>query len=127
MKANMARNVIIKLILTGFAAGLANGLLGAGGGIIIVFAISRILPDVSKNASEAFLMALCVMLPISVLSCFIYYARGHMSLDGIGIFIIPAVLGGVLGGFMLGRLKADIVKKLFAVLTVISGMILVVR
>ena len=72
-------------------------------------------------------MALCVMLPISVLSCFIYYARGHMSLDGIGIFIIPAVLGGVLGGFMLGRLKADIVKKLFAVLTVISGMILVVR
>ena len=124
---SMARGIIIKLALVGFFAGATNGLLGAGGGIIIVFALSRVLPEIKKNTIEAFSTALCVMLPISLLSCFIYSARGHMSLDGFGIFILPAVLGGALGGFMLGRLKVSFAKKLFATLTVISGMILIVR
>lgn len=127
MAGNRSRNIIVGLALVGLCAGVVNGLLGAGGGIIIVFALSRLLPDVGRDTGEAFSTALCVMLPISALSCFIYSARGHVSLDGFGIFIIPAVVGGAVGGLLLQRLRVSLLKKLFATLTVISGMILIVR
>ena len=117
----------LALLLAGFAAGCANGLLGAGGGIIIVLAVSRLLSKRLQRKNDAFCIALCVMLPISALSFFIYALRGHISTDGFGIFILPAIAGGILGGFLLGHLGSSLVKKLFAALMVISGILLIVR
>ena len=117
----------LALLLAGFAAGCANGLLGAGGGIIIVLAVSRLLSKRLQRKNDAFCIALCVMLPISALSFLIYALRGHISTDGFGIFILPAIAGGILGGFLLGRLGSSLVKKLFAALMVISGILLIVR
>ena len=115
------------LLLAGFAAGCANGLLGAGGGIIIVLAVTKLMSARLAHKNDAFSIALCVMLPISALSCIIYTFRGHMSTDGFGVFILPAITGGILGGFLLGKLGSTFVKKLFAALMVISGILLIVR
>ena len=127
MKKTVTRHIALKLSLAGLLAGVLNGLLGAGGGIIIVFAVSRLLTDIDKDKNGAFAMALCVMLPVSALSCAIYAMRGHMSLDGFGVFILPAVIGGAVGGALLGRIRSDLLKKLFSALIVVSGIILIVR
>ncbi len=127
MKKSISRNTAVKLLAVGLAAGTLNGLLGAGGGIIIVYAVTRLLPEVAADKNGAFSTALCVMLPVSVLSAVIYSTRGHMSLEGFGIFILPAIIGGALGGLLLGKIKQDLLKRLFAVLIVISGIILIVR
>ena len=121
------RGVTLKLAVAGLLSGVVNGLLGAGGGIIIVFAVSRLLSEQLSNKNDVFSMALCVMLPISLVSCVIYALRGHMSMDGFGIFLIPAIIGGVIGGLLLGRLKAAFMRKLFAILVIISGILLIVR
>lgn len=115
------------LALFGLLAGTVNGLLGAGGGIIIVFALNKILGDRALDKNGAFATALCIMLPISVLSVLIYSSRGHVSMEGFGVFIIPALLGGAVGGLLLGKLKTAFLKKLFAGLIIVSGILLIVR
>lgn len=118
---------LAKLILVGFAAGIANGLLGAGGGTVIVFGISKVLGDALTDGNDVFATALCVMLPVSAASSVIYAMSGHITTQGFGAFALPAIIGGAVGGLLLGKLRASWVKKLFAVLVIISGILLIMR
>lgn len=117
----------IKLSLAGLLAGTVNGLLGAGGGIIIIYALNKIIGEKELDKNGAFATALCIMLPISVLSVLIYSSRGHISMEGFGVFLLPAIIGGALGGVLLGKLNTAFLKKLFAGLVIISGILLLVR
>ena len=119
--------VVIKLVAIGVIAGLTNGLLGAGGGTVVVYGLGRALGGEIEDANDVFSTALCVMLPISAVSCLIYALKGHISTDGFGLFALPAIVGGAVGGLLLGKIKSDAVKKIFAVLVIISGILLIVR
>ncbi len=116
-----------KLLLAGLAAGVVNGLLGAGGGIITVFALGKIYKERMSDKNDVFAHALCVMLPLSLLSCVIYFTRGSFSTEGFGAFVLPAVLGGAVGGALLDKLRADMLRRLFSALVIISGILLIVR
>ena len=115
------------------AAGIANGLLGAGGGIILVFALSPALGGLFEKGEEFYtrrdLMAiyLSVMIPVSVVSAVRYGLAGTLDLSYSQRVIIPAILGGILGGFLLGRLKESFILKLFAFLVIYSGIAMIVR
>lgn len=113
------------LIVGGILAGFINGLLGAGGGIIIVFVLSRVLRE--SDSRDIFANALCVMLPLSAVSCAIYVANGSTSFEGFSAFILPAILGGLLGGLLLCKINTFFLKKLFAALVAISGFLLLFR
>lgn len=113
--------------LTGVLAGFANGLLGAGGGVIVVYALSSAFGDELSDARDVFANALCVMLPISVVSCIGYAFMGEISTSGLGAFIIPAILGGVCGGLLLGRINAGFLKRLFALIVIYSGIMLIIK
>lgn len=114
------------LILGGLAAGFANGLLGAGGGIIIVWTLTKALEGAVKDSKDIFANALAVMLPVSAMSAISYATHGSLPTDGILRFILPAVLGGVTGAFLLDRISADAVKILFGFLVILSGIIMVI-
>ena len=115
------------LVLFGFLAGTVNGLLGAGGGILVVYAMAYALRGAPSDSRDLYANALCVMLPISVLSCVRYAMSGNLRLDGFTRFAVPALIGGVVGGFLLGRLRVGALKALFAALVIYSGIVLVVR
>ena len=117
----------IFLSATGFLSGIANGLLGAGGGIIVVFALQRAFAEEMGDSKDVFANALCVMLPVSAISCVLYAEGGNLTTSGMGLYAIPALLGGLLGGFLLGRLRLKSIKKLFAALVVYSGIMLLIK
>ena len=121
-----ARSVLL-LLGGGLAAGFLNGLLGAGGGIVVIFVLTKLLGDSITRKNAVYGNALCVMLPISILTCALYASRGYMSVGGFGVFVLPALLGGLAGGILLGRLDAGFIKKCFAGLVIVSGIILIVR
>ena len=125
--STLSKNTLPKLLAAGFLAGAVNGLLGAGGGIITVFALTKIYKEKMNDKNAVFAHALCVMLPLSLISTLLYLARGSFSVSGFGVFIIPAVLGGFIGGFLLDKLKATFLNRLFAALVIISGILLIVR
>lgn len=115
------------LPISGLVAGLVNGLLGAGGGIIIVWSLTYALEDCDFDKKDVFANALCVMLPLSAVSCVIYAISGNLSLNGIGVYMIPAILGGIAGSLLLPRLKLSSLKRLFSALVIYSGIILIIK
>ena len=127
IKEFMRGGKLLPLATAGIGAGFVNGLLGAGGGIVVIFALTKLIGDDILQKNAVFGNALCVMLPISVLTCVLYAARGYMRLEGFGVFAIPALLGGLAGGLLLGKLDSAMLKKGFAGLVIISGIILMVR
>ena len=115
------------LAVSGFIAGVVNGLLGAGGGILIIAAFSRIMKNELPEKKDVFVNSLCVMLPISALSCLLYAIRGNLSSEGFGIFALPAIIGGAAGGLLTDRIRSRALKKLFAALVIISGVLLIIK
>ena len=117
----------IMLMLTGIAAGFTNGLLGAGGGILIVFGMSSLLKNDPDGGRDVFANALAVMMPISVVSVISYLLRGRMLCESFNVYLIPTVLGGLVGGFLLDRLKLPLLKKMFAIIVIWSGIYMILR
>jgi uncharacterized membrane protein YfcA len=125
MKISTKSNFFLPLM--GFISGITNGLLGAGGGIIIVYALNYMLGEQIQDRRDVFANALCVMLPISVVSCIFYATSGNLSISGIGVYSIPAILGGILGALLLSKLKLNALKRLFAGLVIYSGIMLLIK
>ena len=117
----------LRLALLGLAAGFSNGLLGAGGGIIIVFGLSPLLSHEENGTRDVFANALTVMLPVSIVSVISYIIKGRFDTDSFGVYAIPAIVGGFLGAVLLDRLNLTVIKKLFAILVIWSGIYLIMR
>ena len=122
---------MLTLALGGTLAGFFNGLLGAGGGIILVFALARIVEKTDEGARSVYANALCVMLPLSLFTLFRYASKGVFSPDFTGElsaeYILGAIIGGALGGILLGKLRGGRLRKLFALLTLVSGILMITR
>ena len=121
--------VFFLLIFGGFLAGFCNGLLGAGGGIILVLLLSFLLPDDDESAKSVYPNAIVVMVALSCLTLARYISAGTLS-DGLerpAIIFVGASVGGLLGGAVLQRIGSRTLKRLFAVLTVVSGVLMITR
>jgi uncharacterized membrane protein YfcA len=105
----------------GFLAGLLNGLLGAGGGIILVRGADKILPGEYQSSRDVFANALAVMLPISAVSAIAYVLRGSVHGLEFAPFILPAIIGGVGGGLLLAVIDTRFLRLIFSALVVWSG------
>ena len=122
----ISARVVPPLLLGGFLGGLIGGALGAGGGLIVVMTLERVMRSQGAGG-DPFSTAMCVMLPLSLFSAVLYALRGSMSLQGFSPFLLPAVLGGACGGLLMSRVRRGTMKKAFAALIVVSGVILAVR
>ncbi len=116
----------LTLLAVGICAGFLNGLLGAGGGIVIVFGLNRLLGSNLEDKRSVYATAIAVILPLSVLTAIQYFRRGSLELNAFAPLILPAVAGGVLGGLLLRRLSPRFLSRLFAAVVLISGIVLVV-
>ncbi len=116
-----------KLILPfgGLCAGFINGLLGTGGGIIIIFMLNMMYRN--SDPKDSFATAIASILPMSVVSAGFYLKGGSFALSDVLIYILPAVVGGIMGALLLCRIKADLLKKVFACLVIYAGVSLIVK
>ena len=84
-----------------------------------------------EGARSVYSNALIVMGVLSCVTLFRYFSSGSLreSLelsDKTGVFI-GAALGGALGGILLGRLGGSRLKTIFAIATLISGILMITR
>ena len=120
----MNRKKDILSLLLGAAAGFINGLLGAGGGILLVRGAKYIFPDSALQPRDVFASALAVMLPISAASVVLYSTQGGAIPLQLTRFALPAVLGGTGGAMLLSVIEPRLLKLIFAALTVWSGIMM---
>lgn len=84
--------------LSGAAAGLANGLFGAGGGMILV----PLLSGWNKAEDKAcFTTALAVILPLSAVSLGVYALHGGLPWQTAWPYLIGGFFGGLGGGLLI--------------------------
>ena len=96
----------------GVAAGLLNGLLGAGGGMIAV----PLLEALGVEGKQAHATSLAVIVPLSLVSAGVYWARGWVSPGEALVFLPGGLLGALLGAKLLARANTAWVKGGFALL-----------
>lgn len=107
------------LILAGFfSAGVINGLFGTGGGILLVWLFKRVL---KTNAKDAFAQSLLTVIPMSVVSGLLYGTAGSFAPGETVPYLVPAVLGGLLGALLNDRCNPRLLKIIFSALVVYSG------
>lgn len=94
----------VKSALIGIVTGLCNGLFGSGGGTIVVPCMERFL-DVEAHKAHA--TAIAIILPLSVISAFLYL-RG---VDILWSAVIWTSVGGVVGGYIGARLLSKVPTK----------------
>lgn len=83
------------LVLSGLAAGAVNGLLGAGGGMILVPLLGFLT---RLEDREIFSASLAIILPISLISVLVSAANGTLILDGVLPWLIGSAAGGIIAG-----------------------------
>lgn len=115
------------LVGCGFAAGLINGLLGAGGGIVLVLVISRLCRTSLPDSRDVYANALLVTLALTLTSTVLYITGGNAPPSDLSGLVLPAAAGGLVGGLLLGRISSDTIKLIFALLLVVSGVVMILR
>lgn len=110
-------------ILLGVSAvsGFCNALIGAGGGILLSFALARLARDDFPDRRDVYVNSQAAMIPGCAVSCLIYATRGSLDTTGFSIYAIPAALGGIIGSLLLSKIKNVWIAKIFAILVIWSG------
>ena len=106
-------------VIAGILAGMLNGFLGSGGGIIVVFALGLLLPD--RDPKDIFATAVLSVLPMSMVSAYFYYRGGGISVTEYAPYYASALFGGVLGAVLLDKIPTALLKAVFAVLMLWAG------
>lgn len=110
---------IIGLILLGIVAGVAGGLFGIGGGIIIVPVLVLLFGLTQKTAQGTSLVALIA--PVGIFAVMNYYREGQADLMKGVLIGLGFLAGGYLGSRIALGLDPDTMRKSFAVFLVIVG------
>ena len=115
---------VIFMILLGVFVGFVNGFLGAGGGMILVPLIILLLKMDTKVAHAT---AILIILPICITSGVVYAIKGSFELNIFLPCLLGTVVGGVLGTFILAKLKNNAITSIFSVVMIVAGIIMIVK
>ena len=108
------------VLLTGVTGGIASGLFGIGGGVIMVPILGLLLGFSQHRAQGTSLVALIP--PTSLLAVLAYGRAGYVDWRT-GLLLIPGVfLGGIAGGSLAKRIPSAMMRRVFAALMFLLGM-----
>ncbi len=113
----------LKISISGIIAGLCNGLFGSGGGTIVVPAMVHL---VRMKEHDAHATALAVILPLTVVSSFVYYRSGFFEWDVIWKVAAGGALGGCIGAWILNRISTYWLRKVFGFFMIIAAIRMII-
>jgi uncharacterized protein len=107
------------VLLAGVVGGIASGMFGIGGGVILVPILGLLLGFSQHRAQGTSLVALIP--PTGILAVMAYGKAGYVSWR-VGLLLVPGVfLGGILGGYIAKRIPAGRMRRIFAFLMFCLG------
>jgi uncharacterized membrane protein YfcA len=119
----MGKVQYLKVIICGLATGLFNGLFGAGGGIVLVPSLVLLL---GVEEHDAHATAISVILPLTLISAFIYYTKDIVDWDITTKVALGGMVGGYVGAKIMNRLSANLLRKIFSIFMVIAAIRMIV-
>jgi len=99
--------------LIGVAAGIAGGLFGIGGGVIIVPALILLL-GFTQHAAQGTSLAI-FLLPVGILGVLNYYRAGYVDVPKAAVLAAGVLVGSFLGSKIAVGLEPVTMRRVFAV------------
>ena len=113
-----------RLVVVALCAGLFSGLFGVGGGIVIV---SLLILMLGYEAHEAAGTSLAAIVLIAGAAALTQHAYGNLHVGTSLQIGLPAVAGVLIGIAAQQRVSSALLRPIFALLLVASGVLLVVH
>ena len=113
------------IVFLGLLTGIFSGIVGIGGGLILVPALTLIF-GLSQHASQGTTLAMMVP-PVGILAAWTYYQHGHVNIKVALLLILGFVFGGLIGAKIAVQLPVLLLRKLFAALLIVSGIYMMVK
>ena len=104
--------------LAGGGAGLINGLFGAGGGMLLLPLLEK---TTDLKEKECFACAVCIILPLSLISAGVYLLRGGQFVASSLPYLIGGGIGGVVAGLLLKKVSALWLHRLLGIFILWGG------
>lgn len=106
------------ITLAGIAAGAVNGLLGAGGGMVLV-PLLTMLTDLKDE--EIFPASVGIILPVCLVSLCLSITVKEVPWDLTALYLIGSAAGGILAGFLGKRIPTKWLHKALGILVIWGG------
>lgn len=104
---------ILLIVIIGLAGGVASGLLGIGGAVIMIPALVYIAGFDQQTAQGT---TLCAMVPpIGLLAAFEYYRAGYADIKTAAIIAAVFIIGAYAGSKAAVRISPLMLKRIFGI------------
>ena len=107
-----------KHMIIGVLSGFLNGLFGSGGGSLFVPAAEKFINLEEKKAHAT---AIALILPLTILSAFIYIPKTEVPWKMVIFLIAGGLLGGYTGAILLNRLSGKVIHIVFGIFMLIAA------
>ena len=107
-----------KYAVSGAAAGAANGLFGAGGGMILVPLLTR---WAGLEDKKAFATSISIIAPLCLVSIVVYCIQGTMDFMQALPYLIGGFLGGLIGGKLFKKVPAKFLHRALGLIIIYGG------
>jgi uncharacterized protein len=103
----------------GLISGMASGLFGVGGGIVMVPAMILLM---SVDPKTAIGTSLAVIIPTAIMGTYKHFDLGNVNWK-LALALAPmAILGGYLGAWLTQPIHAEVLKRAFGGLLIVVGL-----
>ncbi len=108
----------VKNFISGFVIGTINILLGAGGGMLTV----PLYKKMNMTQKQAQINAVATILPITIASAIIYIINGDVKISDSYIYLIPGLIGSIIGTFIIKKVTNKFLTIVFSVFMIWAGL-----
>ncbi len=112
------KGAALRCAAAGALAGIATGLFGGGGGMVLV---PLLLGFCGLKEKAAFAASVAIILPMCVVSVALYAFGSALPLGESVPYLIGGAIGGTLGGLWFRKIPAKLLKKGLAILLIYGG------
>jgi uncharacterized membrane protein YfcA len=114
----MQKRSIGGIATAGIAAGIINGLFGAGGGMVLIRLLT-LLTDL--NDDELFSSSLAIMLPICIVALTATALHQPLPLRESIPYLVGSAVGGILAGMLQGKIPTIWLHRILGLLIIWGG------
>ena len=114
----MQKRSIWGIATAGIAAGIINGLFGAGGGMVLI-PLLTLLTDL--NDDELFSSSLAIMLPICIVALTATALHQPLPLRESIPYLVGSAAGGILAGMLQGKIPTIWLHRILGLLIIWGG------
>lgn len=107
--------------IIGLASGVASGLFGVGGGIVMVPAMVLLLSPPIRDVKQAIGTSLVVIIPTALMGSYKHFTQGNIEWRTALALAPLAIAGSYLGAWLTQHIPADNLKRAFGGFIVLVG------